>query len=102
MTVRGNKKLVLVALGVVGLAFILRLVTAFLPRGHGVSDLADGLPFLFFLLFLSVMWNRLSRLEAEHGPDYVQPTPPYARALLVVLVGVAVALATVAFFLARR
>lgn len=102
MTVRGNKKLVLVGLGVVGLALIVCALAAFMPGGKGVSDLTDCLPALFFLLILSTMWNRLSRLEAEHGPDHVEPSPPYARVVLIVAAVAAVVLAAVAVFLTRR
>jgi hypothetical protein len=101
MTVRGNKKLVLVALGVVGLGLIVSALKAFLPGGKGVSDLTDCLPFLFFLLILSTMWNRLARLEAEHGPDHVEPSPPYARVVLIAAAVLAVVLAAVAVFLLR-
>lgn len=101
MTIRGAKRLVLAALVLVGLAAILGAAKAFLPGGKGVSDLTDCLPALFFLFLLSTLWNRLSRLEAEHGPDYVQPTPPYARTLLVIAIILAVVLAVMAFLIVR-
>jgi hypothetical protein len=101
MTIRGAKRLVLAALVLVGLAAIVGAVNAFLPGGKGVSDLTDCLPALFFLFLLSTMWNRLSRLEAEHGPDYVQPTAPYARTLLVIAIILAVVLAVMAFLIVR-
>jgi hypothetical protein len=86
---------------VVGLALIVSAATAFLPGGQGVRDLTDCLPFLFFLLILSTMWNRLARLEAEHGPDHVEPSPPYAKVALIVAAVAAVALAAAAVFLGR-
>jgi hypothetical protein len=101
MTVRGNKRLVLAALGIVGLGLIANAVIAFLPGGKGVSDLTDCIPFLLFLVILSMIWNRLARLEAEHGPDHVQPTPPYARTVLMVAAAAAVVLAAGAAFLVR-
>lgn len=101
MTVRTTKRLIML---LVALLILLTAVRLGLVLWKGTSFNLSGvvLP-LFVVVMLASTWRRLSALEAEHGPDYVQPAPPQARKLLI---GVAVLLAVLAgvlgYFLATR
>ena len=54
---------------------------------------------LFMVVVFAGTWQRLSKLEAEHGPDYVQPSPPYARKVLIAAALLALVLGAVAGYL---
>jgi len=100
--VRNNKRLLLVAALRVVNAGGLNLWNAFGPDGDGWKGVSDLIPFLFFAIVLGTLWTRLSKMEAEHGPDYTPPSSPYARTTLVIAGLVALVLAAVATFLLLR
>ncbi|HEV2532418.1 hypothetical protein [Phenylobacterium sp.] len=98
MTVRQTKRLVLVASVLIALVVALNLGLFLWHRGAN-RDLFDVVMPLLFVVVMSSIWRRLSRLEAEHGPDYVEPTSRYARPLLIGLGALAVILGGVAAYL---
>src|SRR4051812_48852914 len=102
MTVRGTKRLVLMAAALVVVAAALNIWNAFGPRGQGWKDFTDILPFGFFAILLATLWTQLSKQEAEHGPDYTPPASPHARTLLVIAGLLPVILTAVAVFLIVR
>jgi len=84
MTVRNGKRLVIFAGVLILIALGLDLWNIF-GRGRGVKDWFDLFAPLLFFVVLSTLWRRFSQLEAEHGPDYVQPVDGRARIVLIVL-----------------
>lgn len=103
MTVRNTKRLVMVAAALATSALATSALAAnlfvvFLHRGRSHDYFELVMP-LIFLPVLSSMWTRLSKLEAEHGPDYVEPTPRHARPILIGLGVVALILGAVAAYL---
>lgn len=99
MNVRTSKRLVLVALLLVVLAAGLNLFNAFGPGGGGWREMDSALLFAPFAVVLGSLWRQFSKMEAEHGPDYVQPASPHRRTLLVVAGIGAVLLAALTAFL---
>ena len=87
MTVRQSKQFALAAGAIIAAAFALNLYVLVRDGFHDPLSLWPG---PFFLLLIVGWWTRLSKLQAEHGPDYVQPTPVrlgrWLPALLVALV----------------
>jgi hypothetical protein len=103
MTVRRNKRLVLVAAALVAIAFGLSLFRALNAPGHDLKTLVRPLiPFALFAILLWPMWTRLGRLEAEHGADYEPPQSPRARMILIGAALLAAVLSGVAAFLLAR
>ena len=98
MTVRNGKRLVIFAGVLVLIVLGLDLWNIF-GRGRAVKDWFDLLAPLLFFILLSTLWRSFSRLEAEHGPDYVQPVSAKGRTALIVLGGLAAVLAGVAAYL---
>lgn len=102
MTVRNTKRLILALIGLLVLLSAVE-VTLAVVRPQARPDYFEMLMPLFLAVTFAGTWQRLSKLEAEHGPDYIQPSPPYARK---VLIGVAILAAVLAgvlgFLIARR
>jgi hypothetical protein len=98
MTVRQTKLMVVVAAAAVIAALMANLAVIFL-RHRGVSGASDLLPEVAIGLLLWTIWRRLSGLEAEHGPDYVEPPSKYAKPLLIVAGVLALVLAALAAYL---
>src|SRR6476646_7526538 len=101
MTVRNTKRLIVLALVLMIIAAGLNIFVAVTRTDHRVEYLPIAMPLFVFVLFIQP-WRRLSALEAEHGPDYVQPQPPYATKVLAVATGLAVVVATVLAYLVFR
>lgn len=98
---RNTKRLIVVLITLLVLLSAVHIgLTLWRPPRH-----VDYVPMLM-PLFLAVIffgtWRRLSLLEAKHGPDYVQPTSPKARGLLIAAAAVAAVLGAVAGFLLVR
>lgn len=81
MTIRNTKRLIAFMIALMVFIEGINVFITLRRTGHG-SDYFELLMPLFLVVMFAGTWRRLSRLEAERGPAYVQPTPPYARKLL--------------------
>ena len=98
MTVRNTKRLIAFVIVLLVITSGLNIYLGLRRPGHGLDYFEMAMP-LFIVLVFAGTWQRLSKLEAEHGPDYVQATPPYARKLLIGLALLALVLGAVAGYL---
>ena len=99
MTIRQTKRLVLFAGGLIALLMAVHLGLLIWRGPAADHDLLDLIMPLLVVVMLSTIWRRLSRLEAEHGPNYVEPRAKYARPLLIGLGVLAAILGGVAAYL---
>jgi membrane protein CcdC involved in cytochrome C biogenesis len=98
MTVRQTKRLVTILGGLLALLTAINLGLLFL-RPARQPDLSEFMLPLVVLVMLSSVWRSLSRTEAQHGPDYVQPRSKAARPLLIGLGVIAMILGGVAAYM---
>src|SRR4051812_19605015 len=98
MTLRQSKHLVMIAVGLIVLLEAVHL-GLFIWRPGPQRDLGDIILPMMVLVMLWSVWARLSRLEAEHGPDYVQPRSGFVRPLIIGLAMLAAILGGVAAYL---
>ena len=103
MTVRNAKRLIGFGVALLLLAAAVNAFLAISRPGRAVDYFEIAMPLFMVILFVGA-WRRLSMLEAEHGPDYVQPSPPYARKVLIAAGFGALVLGAVAgyLFVSRR
>ena len=98
MTVRNTKRLIVVLVALLVLLPAANLFLSLRGGGHDLPYFELMMP-LFLVIAFAGTWRRLSKLEAEHGPDFVQPAPPNARKLLIGAGIVAAVLGAVAGYL---
>jgi len=98
MTIRNTKRLMMLVIGLLVLVTILDVVVTMRRPGRTIDYFEMVMPLFLVIVFVG-SWRRLSKLEAEHGPDYVQPSPPYARKLLIGAGIVAAVLGAIAGYL---
>ena len=98
MTIRNTKRMILLAIALLVLVTLLDVFVTLRRPGHSIDYFEMVMPLLFVAVFAGT-WRRLSKLEAEHGPDYVQPSPPYARKMLIGAGIVAAVLGAIAGYL---
>ncbi|THD74411.1 MAG: hypothetical protein E7812_19005 [Phenylobacterium sp.] len=94
MTVRESKRFILAGGALIAGALIASAILT-IRRGGGLHEIVQLTPPALMVVVLASSWRRLSQLEAEHGPDYEQPSTPgrvwlivLALALVAVLAGV--------------
>ena len=98
MTIRNTKRLMMLVIGLLILVSALEVFLGF-RRSAGQINYVEMVMPLFMVVVFAGTWRRLSKLEAEHGPDYVQPSPPYARKVLIGAGIVAAVLGAIAGYL---
>ena len=98
MTIRNTKRLMMLVIGLLVLVTVLNVFVTLRRSGRGIDYFEMIMP-LFMVVVFAGSLRRLSKLEAEHGPDYVQPSPPYARKVLIGAGFVAAVLGAVAGYL---
>jgi hypothetical protein len=98
MTIRQTKRLVMAAGVLIALLVAIDLGLRLLRPGPP-SDVTKLVLPLLLVVLLSSVWRRLSRLEAQHGPDYVEPTTGRGRLLIIGLAALAAMLGGVAAYL---
>lgn len=101
MTVRNTKRLIGALMALLGLLALLNIGLK-LWRPSARTDYFEILMPLFLVVVFAGTWRRLSLLEAEHGPDYVQASSPTARKILIAAALVAVVLGAVVGYLLVR
>jgi len=99
MTVRNTKRLIGGVMALLVLVAVLNLVLVWWKPARHVDYFEVVMP-LFMVVVFAGTWRRLSAIEAEHGPDYVQPAPPGARKVLIAVALVALVLGAIAGYLA--
>jgi len=98
MTVRQTKRLLMILGALLALLTAIHLSLVILRPGPS-PDLGGLVLPLLVIVMLSSVWRSLSRLEAQHGPDYVQPMTGLARPLIVGLALLAAVVGGVAAYL---
>ena len=98
MTVRSTKWLIGLGVTLLVLSAGVNAFLAISRPDRAVDYFEIAMP-LFMVILFAVAWRRLSALEAEHGPDYVQPSSPNARTVLIAAALGALVLGAVAGYL---
>ncbi|HEX3700121.1 MAG TPA: hypothetical protein VHV27_05540 [Phenylobacterium sp.] len=101
MTVRQNKRFLLIGGWILGIAVAVEIVLI-LRSGGRLHELVQLSPQVLMIGIIVGGWRRLSHLEAEHGPDYVQPAYPHRKTVVIVLGVLGFVLAAIAVFLVAR
>jgi hypothetical protein len=100
LSVRLTKRILLVLAVLIVLLELVHAYMVFVQKRHG--DFEGFLVPLMVLVMVWSLWARISNLEAEHGPDYVQPTSPRQRAMVIAIAVVGLAVGLVAALVAVR